>query len=76
MTDDLRDRIALAIARVTASGAADEVIREIATTHELVPIATADAIRAFIAAVGSEAPWFGSDGWDLVAAWAGNEVTT
>jgi hypothetical protein len=34
---DLRDRIADAIARVTASKAADEVIAEIRKTHVLVP---------------------------------------
>ena len=34
---DLRSRIDAAIARVTASRAADEVLAEIARTHTLVP---------------------------------------
>ena len=42
MSSDLRARVASAIARVTASKAADEVLAEIAKTHVLVPRSLAE----------------------------------
>lgn len=48
------------------------VLDEIAQSHVLIDRATADAIRAFLVLVGNEGPWFGSDGWELVAAWRGD----
>lgn len=45
---DIRTRIAAAIARVTDSKAAAEVIAEIARTHALVPLELIPAIQSMI----------------------------